>query len=105
VEIVVASSPWRRLIGLALRPRPAPPGRALLLPRCRSVHTCGMRYPLDLVWLDGAGAVLAVERGVRPWRLCSSAGAAAVIEVPAGQGDAAAGTWLAQTAANRSACT
>ena len=104
MEIVIARSRWARLSGLAMRKRPSP-GRALLLPRCRSVHTCGMRYPLDLVWLDGAGAVLAVERGVRPWRLRSRTGAASVIEAPAGQGEAAAQTWLAQTAAKRSACT
>jgi len=92
MEIVIARSRWARLVGLAMGERPSP-GRALLLPRCRSVHTCGMRYPLDLVWLDGAGAVLAVERAVRPWRLRSRAGAVAVIEAPAGQGDAAARAW------------
>ncbi len=105
MEIVVARSPWRRLTGLALRSRPAPRALALLLPRCRSIHTCGMRYPLDLVWLDGAGAVLALESGVGPWRLRSRAGAAAVLEAPAGEGPAAARVWLAQTAAKRSACT
>ena len=33
-------------------PRPAP---GLLIPRCRCVHTFGMRFPLDVVFLDDAG--------------------------------------------------
>jgi uncharacterized protein len=78
VEIVVARSPLARLLGLALRRRP--PGHALLLPRCRSVHTFGMRFPLDLVWLDGAGRVVRVDEAVPPWRVRSCRGADAVLE-------------------------
>jgi uncharacterized membrane protein (UPF0127 family) len=97
VEIVVASSCRTRLVGLALRGRP-PPGRSLLLPRCRSIHTWGMRYALDLVWLDAGGGVLAVELGVRPRRLRRRRGATAVIEAPAGEGRDAARAWITRTA-------
>ncbi|MEA2362374.1 MAG: uncharacterized protein QOD71_1519 [Thermoleophilaceae bacterium] len=89
MQILVAHSLWSRLLGLALRGRP-PPGRALLLPRCRSVHTCGMRFALDLVWLARDGRVLAIEEGVRPWRVRSRRDAAAVLEVAAGYGARAA---------------
>jgi uncharacterized protein len=78
VEIVVARSPLARLLGLALRRRP--PDHALLLPRCRSVHTFGMRFPLDLVWLDRAGRVVRVDEAVPPWRVRSCRGADAVLE-------------------------
>jgi uncharacterized protein len=78
VEIVVARSPLARLLGLALRRRP--PGHALLLPRCRSVHTFGMRFPLDLIWLDRAGRVVRVDEAVPPWRVRSCRGADAVLE-------------------------
>ena len=78
MEIQVARSPLRRLLGLALRRRP--PTRALLLPRCRSVHTFGMRFPLDLIWLDRDGRVLRVDEAVPPWRVRSCRGAAAVLE-------------------------
>ena len=67
----------------AARPRPAPanrPTHALLLPRCRSVHTFGMRFPLDLIWLDRDGRVLRVDEAVPPWRVRSCRGAAAVLE-------------------------
>ena len=65
MEIIVARTRRARLLGLALRRRP-PPGRALLLPRCRSVHTFGMRFALDLVWLDRHGNLLAIDEGVSP---------------------------------------
>ena len=60
---------------------------ALLLPRCRSVHTFGMRFALDLVWLDGAGRVVRIDRGVRPWRVRSCRAARCVLELPSAEGD------------------
>jgi hypothetical protein len=61
------------------------PGPALLIPRCRSVHTFGMRFALDLVWLDRAGRVVAVDEGVPPNRVRTRREAAGVLEVPAGR--------------------
>ena len=47
LEVPVATTRLSRLLGLALlRRRRA--GAGLLIPRCRSVHTFGMRFPLDL---------------------------------------------------------
>ena len=70
-----------RLRGLALRSQP-PPGTALLLPRCRAVHTFGMRFALDLVWLDGDGRVVRIDIAVPPRRLAACRRARAVVEVP-----------------------
>jgi uncharacterized membrane protein (UPF0127 family) len=89
VQIRTAEDFRSRLVGLALRQRP-PPGVALLLPRCRCVHTFGMRFALDLVWLDEEGRVLGIEMGVRPGRLRWRRDAAAVLEAPAGDGERAA---------------
>src|SRR4051794_41867468 len=53
----VAASRRARLLGLAWLASARVPLRfALWFPRCRSVHTFGMRFALDLVWLDAAGA-------------------------------------------------
>ena len=38
------------------------PQDALLLDRCRSVHTFGMRLPITVVFLDGSWSVIRVVR-------------------------------------------
>ena len=98
MQIRVARSPWSRLVGLAFRRLP-PPGTALLIPGCRSVHTFGMRFALDLVWLDARGRVIAVDEGVPPWRVRLRGDAAGVVEVPAG--DSGRITAMAEPQRNR----
>jgi uncharacterized membrane protein (UPF0127 family) len=79
MEIQVARG-LGRLVGLALR---RDRGIALLLTRCRSVHTFGMRFPLDLVWLDATGSVVRVDRDVPPCRVRSCRRARSVLELSA----------------------
>ena len=74
-----------RLLGLAFLDR-EPAGTGLLIPRCASVHTFGMRFALDLYFLDREGALLAVRRRVPPRRVAWQRGAAAVLELPALEG-------------------
>ncbi len=81
-DVRCARGPLARLLGLVgLRGLPAHAG--LLLPRTRSVHTCGMRFALDLVWLDGDGRVVRLDQAVPPWRVRSCRTACAVVELPA----------------------
>lgn len=49
----------RRLVGLLGRAR-LDPGEGLLLGPTRGVHTLGMRFPVDAVYLDAQGRVLSV---------------------------------------------
>jgi hypothetical protein len=82
--VPVAERPGARLAGLSLlRREQAGPG--LLIPRCSSVHTFGMRFALDLVFLDAGGRPLRRVGGVGAGRVVSCRGAAAVLEVPAGR--------------------
>lgn len=83
----VADRARARLLGLALLDD-LPPGTALLLPGCRSVHTLGMRFALDLVFLGLDGRPLRVDRAVAPRRLRSCRSARAVLETRAGEADA-----------------
>lgn len=61
-----------------------PPHVGLELHRCRAVHTVGMRFALDLLWLDGDGHVLRIDRGVAPRRHRACLRARSVVEVTAG---------------------
>jgi uncharacterized protein len=80
VDVRVAGDPLARLLGLAGL-RTLAPGCALLLSSTRSIHTCGMRFALDLVWLDRDGRVVRTDRGVRPWRVRLCRAASQVVEV------------------------
>jgi uncharacterized protein len=60
----------------------------LLLPRCRSVHTFGMRFALDLVWVGAGGEVVRVDRDVAPRRVRTCLRARSVVECAAGRADA-----------------
>lgn len=83
MRIEVADT-WRaRLRGLAFMDRSRAPD-ALLFHGTRSVHTVGMRFALDLVWLDEAGRIVRVDREVGPNRHRCCRAARAVIETPAG---------------------
>ena len=82
-RVPVAATLRARLLGLALLDRDAA-GPGLLIPGCRSVHTFGMRFGLDLVFLDGAMAPVSVRWRVPPRRLAGERRATAVLELPAG---------------------
>jgi len=84
-EVRVARGPCARFLGLAhLDREEAGPG--LLIPHCSSVHTLGMRFPLDLYFLGEHGEVVAVRREVPTRRLAFCGRARAVLEVPADEG-------------------
>ena len=81
LEVTVATTRLSRLLGLALLPQRRA-GAGLLIPCCRSVHTFGMRFPLDLLFLDLEGQVIELRRAVPPSRLVRCPGAMAVLELP-----------------------
>jgi uncharacterized membrane protein (UPF0127 family) len=83
-DVAVATGIRARLLGLAgLDREEAGPG--LLIPRCSSVHTFGMRFALDLVFLDRDGRPCSVRRQVPPRRLAWERRASAVLELPGSQ--------------------
>jgi uncharacterized protein len=84
----LADSARTRLRGLLGRDE-LPHGSGLLLRPSGSVHTCFMRFPIDVVLLSGDLDVLRVVPALRPWRACGARGAKAVLELPAGAATAA----------------
>lgn len=80
-EVLVASDPVSRLLGLALLDRNRAP-QGLLIPRCRSVHTFGMRFPLDLLFLGPDCQPLIAVREVGPGHRVRVPEAESVLELP-----------------------
>jgi hypothetical protein len=75
---------WTRLVGLMGR-RTLPAGEGLFFPRTTCVHTCFMRFPIDLIFYGPDGVVLYVSHALAPWRVSHYCrGARGVIELPAG---------------------
>lgn len=70
-----------RLLGLAWLDREET-GLGLLIPRCSSVHTFGMRFELDLVFLDRGQRPCSMRREVPPRRIVFDRRASAVLELP-----------------------
>lgn len=71
-----------RLLGMTVRRPQTGEGEPLVMafPRCASVHTCFMRYPLDIAFVDREGRVLRLAEGIGPWRSVRCPGAVAVLE-------------------------
>lgn len=86
LALLVAGDRRSRRRGLA-RLDELPAGHALLFERCRSVHTLGMRFALDLLWLDGDGRLVRLDRDVGARRLRTCLRARSVIEAAAGEGE------------------
>lgn len=84
-QIEVAADFWQRFCGLMGRKQLAD-GTGLLLKNCSSIHTCFMKFPIDVVYLDRNFKVLNYET-VRPWKLGSLIkGVRHVLELPEGAG-------------------
>jgi len=79
-----AHTHWTRLRGL-LGTRQLAPGEGLWIKPSNQVHMFGMRYAIDVVFLDDAGRVLRLVHALRPNRISPRvAGATSVLELPAG---------------------
>jgi uncharacterized protein len=81
---VLADTFWTRFRGLLGRKELAE-SEGLLIRPASSVHTLFMRFPIDVVFLDRDLSVLRVVPAVPPWRAVWRTGAAAVLEIGAGE--------------------
>jgi uncharacterized membrane protein (UPF0127 family) len=83
-RIELADSWWGRSRGFLGRAQPRK-GEGILFVPCNAVHTYGMKFDLDLVFVGSAGGVLAVVEQLEPWRRSGRVrGSRYVLEVPAG---------------------
>jgi uncharacterized membrane protein (UPF0127 family) len=83
-EALLADSYLRRLVGLLGKTRRwAQLGRGLWIVPSRGVHTIGMLFPIDLIFLGKDKEVVYVEEYVRPFRISKVLlKATSVLELP-----------------------
>jgi hypothetical protein len=82
-SVEIAESGARRSKGLLGR-KGLGPGEGLWIVPCEAVHTFGMQFSIDLVYLDREYRIRKIRKNVRPWRLSACLSAHSVIELPAG---------------------
>ena len=78
-----ANSVFKRMIGLLNRKSLAQ-GEGLLLDRCYGIHTIGMRFPIDVLFLDKELHVMRAVLALPPFRTCVVKHAIYVLELPVG---------------------
>ncbi len=83
-EVSVANTYLRRLVGLLGKTkRWARPGRGLWIIPSHGIHTVGMLFPIDLIFLDQTKQVVHIEEHVRPFSISKiSMRANSVLELP-----------------------
>jgi len=82
--LAVADTHWTRLRGLlGLSPSDFRNGSGLWIVPCHGVHTLGMGFPIDVVYLDGVMKVIHIQHELQPWRFAPvRTEAASVLELP-----------------------
>ena len=85
--LAVANTRWRRLRGLlGLNPHDFRNGSGLWIVPCHGVHTLGMGFPIDVLYLDRGLRVVGIQSDVRPWRFTPVLmRASSVLELPCGK--------------------
>lgn len=84
---LVAKTWWQRFIGLMGRRDLGRDEGLLLTPAFGGVHTCFMRFPIDVAYLNRDGIVVAVRHNMQPWRIwiVTERDAVMALELPAGR--------------------
>lgn len=83
-QLAVADGHWSRLRGLiGTAPAQFGEGKGLWIVPCRGVHTLGMSFPIDVVYLSSEQTVVHLENNLQPWRFAPiRMQAASVLELP-----------------------
>jgi uncharacterized membrane protein (UPF0127 family) len=79
----VADTSAKRQEGLLGRDA-LPSAHGLWIVPCESIHTCGMRFPIDVLYLDRKKRVRKLRKAMLPWRFSMCLLAHSVLELPAG---------------------
>lgn len=64
------------------------PGEAVWIHPCSGIHTWGMQFAIDVLYLDRSGKLIKIANNIRPWRMplpCMKA--KSVVEMKAGEAE------------------
>lgn len=75
---------FKERLGGLLVLAPLDVNQALWITPCNSVHTFGMKYALDLVYIDKHNKVCGLINSLKPWRMSFCLLAKSVMELTAG---------------------
>ena len=82
-RLYVAETFWPRLFGLLGSKLDT--GKALLIKSCSSIHTVGLKYPIDVLFLDAKNRIVSIRENLCPNRAAKAeSGATSVLELPPG---------------------
>jgi uncharacterized membrane protein (UPF0127 family) len=83
-RLAIADGHWSRMRGLMGRKRDSfSTGDGLWILPCKGVHTLGMRFPIDVVYLSSQKVVVHLEQALPPWRFAPvRLKASSVLELP-----------------------
>lgn len=82
----LTSTVFERMRGLLGSPQ-LKSGEALLIKPCSSVHTIGMKYPIDLAFMDKDWTIIKTVKNLKPWRMAACPAAHMVLELLSGSLD------------------
>ena len=80
---LIADTSKTRKTGL-LRHERLEPGEGLWITPCEGVHTVGMKFPIDVLFLDKRRKVVKIRAAMPRWRLAACLWAHSVLELPSG---------------------
>jgi uncharacterized membrane protein (UPF0127 family) len=80
----IADTHWSRFCGLMGTDAGSfPAGQGLWIVPSRGVHTFAMRFPIDVLYLDGDKVVVYLQENLKPWRVAPvRLRATSVLELP-----------------------
>ena len=79
----IANTSITRKVGLLEHAR-LEKGEGLWITPCEAVHTIGMKFPIDVLFLDKKRRVVKIRRDMPRWRMSACLRAHSVLELPSG---------------------
>lgn len=84
LTVMRTETAWERMRGLLGSPAPGR-GQGLLIAPCNSVHTMGMQYKVDVVFINRLWRVVKVVHLLSPWRFTAAPAARFTLEMAGGE--------------------